>query len=274
MIAPPPGGAAPPIARHLVLRLLALVVAIVLAGAAALVTGWHRQLSLESLIDHRAAVAAFVAARPVTALAIYIAGYALAAGMALPGVVVLTLGGGAFFGGPIGGGAAIVGATSGATLVFLLVRTALRDLMMRRMRAQIARFAEGFRGNAFSFLLFLRLVPIFPFTLGNVLPALCDVRLATFVVATGLGIAPMTLAVAFFGEALDTVLAAELASYRECIAAHESGCRIVFSVWTAVTPEFIAGLVILGIAALLPVFVRRYAPRRHPMLKADRPHDH
>jgi uncharacterized membrane protein YdjX (TVP38/TMEM64 family) len=262
------------LARHLVLRLLGLLALIVLAGAAALATGWHRQLSLESLIDHRAAVAAFVASRPVTALAIYIAGYALAAGMALPGVVVLTLGGGAFFGGAIGGAAAIIGATCGATLVFLFVRTTLRDVMMRRMRAQIAHFAESFRSNAFSFLLFLRLLPIFPFTLGNVLPALCNVRIATFVTATGLGIAPITLAVAFFGEALDDTLAAEIASYRDCIAAHGTGCRIAFSVWKAVTPEFVAGLAILGIAALLPVAVKRYVSRHPRILDSDRSHDH
>ncbi|MEJ2434613.1 MAG: VTT domain-containing protein [Pseudolabrys sp.] len=249
------------VARQSIRRLwrsaaLLLLVIVVLAGALAL--GGYKQLSLESLLRHRAAIAALVAGHPVTALAGFVACYALAAGLALPGVVFLTIGGGVFFGGLLGGFAAVAGATTGATAVFLLARLALRDLVMRWLGPQVARFAAGFRASGFNYLLFIRLVPIFPFSLGNLLPALCDVRLVTFVAATFIGITPMTLAIAFFGAGLDSALATEIAQYRACQAAGRADCSVDFKLWMAVTPELLFGLVALGVAALLPVLIRRF----------------
>jgi uncharacterized membrane protein YdjX (TVP38/TMEM64 family) len=133
---------------------------------------------------------------------------------------------------------------------------------MRWLGPQAARFAEGFRESAFNYLLFLRLVPIFPFSLGNLLPALCDVRLGPFLAATVIGIAPMTMAIAFFGASLDSTLAPQVEHYRACLLAQKLDCRIDFQLWMAVTPQFVAGLAALGVAALLPVFVRRYRLQR------------
>ena len=171
-----------------------------------LALGWHKQVSLESLVRHRAMLAALVAAHPFMALACFVAFYALAAGMALPGVIFLTIGGGALFGGLVGGVLAMIGATAGATGVFLIGKTLLRQAAMHWLGPQVRRFAEGFRHGAFNYLLFMRLVPVFPFTLGNLLPALCGMRIGPFVLATFFGIAPMTLAIAFFGAGLDSAL--------------------------------------------------------------------
>jgi uncharacterized membrane protein YdjX (TVP38/TMEM64 family) len=151
---------------------------------------------------------ALIADHRVAALAGFIAFYALAAGCSLPGVVFLTVGGGALFGGLLGGFAAIIGATAGATIVFVLARTALGSAVARRAGPLVARFADGFRDGAFNYLLFMRFIPVFPFWMVNVVPALCGVRLATYVTATAIGIVPMTLAFAFFGAGLDSVLAA------------------------------------------------------------------
>jgi uncharacterized membrane protein YdjX (TVP38/TMEM64 family) len=235
-----------------------LVVAVLIAGALAL--GWHKQFSLESLLEHRAAIAALVAGHPAAALAGFIAFYAFAAGMALPGVIFLTIGGGVFFGGLLGGFAAVIGGTAGATMTFLIARNVLRGIVMRRIGPQVKRFAEGFRASGFNYLLFMRLVPIFPFLLGNLLPALCNVRLRTFMLATFIGIMPMTLAIAFFGAGLDRALALQIENYRACLSAGKADCGVEFHLWMAVTPQFGAGLFALGIAALAPVLVRRYRP--------------
>jgi uncharacterized membrane protein YdjX (TVP38/TMEM64 family) len=241
------------------LRLTATIVliAIVLALAAAIATGWHKELSLAALVRHRAATQALIADHRVAALAGFIAFYALAAGCSLPGVVILTIGGGALFGGPVGGLAAIIGATAGATAVFVLAKTALGGAVARRAGPLVARFADSFRDGAFNYLLFMRLVPVFPFWMVNVVPALCGVRLATYVTATAIGIVPMTLAFAFFGAGLDSVLAAQVAQYRACLAAGGADCRLDFELAMVLTPQLIVGLVALGIAALLPIAVRR-----------------
>src|SRR5438128_2346202 len=81
---------------------------------------------------------------------------------------------------------------------------------------------DGFRADAFSYLLFLRLVPAFPFFLVNLAPALVGVKLSTFVAATAIGILPATFAFAFFGSGLDSVLAAQGAAYRACLASGRS----------------------------------------------------
>ncbi|HEU5019749.1 MAG TPA: VTT domain-containing protein [Pseudolabrys sp.] len=245
-----------------IVAMVLLVVVVLLAIGAALAMGWQKEVSLESLIRHRAEIEALVLESPLAALASYIAIYTVASGLALPGVVFLTIGGGAFFGGLVGGFMAVTGASLGATAVFLVAKYVVRRPLMRWIGPQAARFAEGFRNGAFNYLLFIRLVPIFPFTLGNVLPALCGIRLRIFVAATYLGIIPMTLAFAFFGAGLDSALAAPLDRYRACMAAGGQDCRLDFHIWNAVTPQFLLGVVALGIAALLPALVKRWRQRR------------
>jgi uncharacterized membrane protein YdjX (TVP38/TMEM64 family) len=179
-------------------------------------------------------------------------------------VVFLTIGGGAIFGGLVGGFAAVAGATAGATAVFLIARSAFGGLFARLAGPLALRLADGFRADAFNYLLFMRLVPVFPFFMVNVVPALCGVRLAVFVGATALGIVPVTLAFAFFGAGLDSALAAQIAHYRACLDAGGASCRLDFDLRMALTPQLIAGIAALGLAALLPVAVRRWHGRTQP----------
>ena len=106
----------------------------------------------------------------------------------------------------------MVGATIGATVIFLVARTALGEPLLRRAGPRAAQLAQGFRADAFSYLLFLRLVPAFPFFLVNLVPAFAGVRLSTFVAATALGIIPGALVYAFAGTGLDSVIAAQQAA--------------------------------------------------------------
>jgi uncharacterized membrane protein YdjX (TVP38/TMEM64 family) len=166
------------------------------------------------------------------------------------------------FGIVLGGIAAMAGATMGAICVFLIARSALGELLVRRAGPVADKLMQGFRADAFSYLLFLRLVPVFPFWLVNLVPALCGVRLGTFAAATVLGILPATFAFASLGAGLDSVIAAQHHAYRSCQAAGRSDCRLTLDVDTVLTPELLAALVALALLALLPVMIRRLRARR------------
>jgi uncharacterized membrane protein YdjX (TVP38/TMEM64 family) len=105
----------------------------------------------------------------------------------------------------MGGSLAVIGATIGATLLFLAARTALGDFLRAKAGPSLAAFEAGFRENALSYLLVLRLVPAFPFFLVNLAPAFLGVPLGTYVVGTLLGILPATFVFASIGAGLGAV---------------------------------------------------------------------
>ena len=245
------------------LRLKKILPLIVLGAltAAIFAMGWHRELSLDTIVRRRAELESLVTAHFVAALAGFIGIYVVAVAMSVPGAVFLTIAGGILFGWLGGGLASVVGATVGATLLFLIARGALSDYLRRRMGARLNTIAEGFRANAFSYLLFLRLVPIFPFFLVNLAPALAGIKLSTFFSATALGILPATFAFASFGAGLDSVIAAQEGAYRACLAAARTDCRLNFDVRAAMTPQLFAALCALGLAALIPIALKRWRGR-------------
>jgi len=150
----------------------------------------------------------------------------------------------------------------GATIIFSIARTACGESLIRCAGPRAQSIAEGLRSDAFSYLLFLRLVPIFPFWLVNLAPALVGVRLATFVGATALGIIPGTFVYALLGNGLDSVIRAEGAEYRACLAAGTGNCRLDFDMAAALTPQLLAAFAALGVIALIPILVRRWRARR------------
>jgi uncharacterized membrane protein YdjX (TVP38/TMEM64 family) len=170
------------------------------------------------------------------------------------------------FGWLLGGILSIVGATLGATGIFLIARTALSDVLAARAGPWLARLRDGFREDAFNYLLFLRLVPIFPFWLVNLAPGLLGVGLGTYVAATVLGIIPGTFAFSLAGSGLDSLIAAQQSVHESCLAkmgpdAQES-CPYALDPGALLTPELIAALVALGVVALIPVLIKRF--RRGP----------
>ncbi|MGH6728381.1 MAG: TVP38/TMEM64 family protein [Pseudolabrys sp.] len=252
-------------ARSLTRRLAPLVAVVLLAGAAYFFIG-RSGISLEALIKHRMAIDAFVGEHRVLAVLAYVALYTVAVALSVPGAVILTVTGGFLFGVAVGASAAVIGATLGATLIFLVARTALGEPLLRRAGPRAAQLAQGFREDAFSYLLFLRLVPAFPFFLVNLVPALAGVRLAPFVAATVLGIIPGAVVYAFAGTGLDSVIAAQQAANRSCLAAGRTDCHMVFDAKDVLTPQLIGALIALGLLALVPVVVKRLRARsRAPM---------
>jgi uncharacterized membrane protein YdjX (TVP38/TMEM64 family) len=243
-------------ARWRVRRILPLsIVAIVAATTIAM--GWHRQLSLETLLQHRAAIDGFMLLHWTAALATFVVLYIVVVALSVPGAAILTICGGILFGTLLGGFLTVVGATAGATIVFLVTRSAIGDSLKRRVSGLTHKFAHSFYQDAFTYLLFLRLVPIFPFWLVNLVPAVCGVRLTTFVAATAVGIIPGTFAFAFFGAGLDSAMAAEVSAFNACVTAGKAGCSLHFDLAAAMTPQLIIALIALGIVSLAPIAVKR-----------------
>lgn len=250
--------------RTLAWRLLPLA-AIVLVAVLVFAMGWHRALTLETLVRHRAAISAFVADQFITAVAAYVGLYIVTVALSLPGGAILTVAGGILFGTLVGGVAAVIGATIGSLIVFLIAQTAIGTFLTRGAGPLMTRVAEGFREDAFNYLLFLRLVPAFPFWLVNLAPALFGVPLVTFVVATVLGIIPATFTFASVGTGVSSAIAAQETAFNACLASGRTDCQLDFDLKTALTPELLAAFVALGVIALLPVVIRRLRARKQNM---------
>lgn len=247
-----------------VMRYLPLAVLIV-AMIGVFATGVYKELKLENLIAHRDDLKAFTAAHQVKALALYVAIYIGVVALSVPGAVFVTIFGGFLFGWLAGGLAASLAASIGATIVFSIARTSVGDVLMRQAGPRLKRLADGFREDAFSYLLFLRLVPLFPFWLVNLAPAFLGVPLRTFALATSIGVVPNTFAFAFAGAGLDSVIAAQKAAKQACIAAGGADCYMRIDFWALVTPKLLIALGLLGVMALIPVLVRRYSGRLRPL---------
>lgn len=235
------------------------------AGGFIFAMGWHRYLTLEHLAGNRETLRAFIEGNLLLALAVFVALYALTVALSLPGGAVLTIAGGFLFGWLVGGAASVIGATLGAVAVFIVAKSALSDVLQARAGPMLSRFREGFHRDAFSYLLFLRLVPIFPVWLVNLAPALLGVPFTTYVVTTILGIIPGTFAFSLAGAGLDSVIEAQQAAHQSCLAkAGEGGqesCPYGLDPSALLTPELIAGLVALGVVALIPVVVKWFRRR-------------
>lgn len=187
-------------------RLLPLAV-LLLGLALFLLLGLERYLSFEMLGKHQAALADWVAGHQVLAALAYLVGYGLVVAFSLPVAVVVTPLGGFLFGIWLGTALSVLGAMAGAVAVFLAARSALHDLFRARAGGKLGRLEEGFRRDGFSYLLFLRLVPIFPFWLINIVPALLGMPLAPYALATLLGIIPGALVYSSVGSGLGDLLA-------------------------------------------------------------------
>jgi uncharacterized membrane protein YdjX (TVP38/TMEM64 family) len=251
--------------RSLVRRLLPLAVVVALA-ALVLMSDWSSVLSLETLVRHRMAIDAFVAGHWLVGLAMFMLLYVTIVALSVPGAFWLTLAGGVLFGPFVGATATVISATIGAAIIFKIAQSAIGEGLLRRAGPRAAKIGEEIRGDAFNYLLFLRLVPAFPFFLVNLAAALVAVPLSTFVAATAIGIVPATFAFSLAGAGLDSVIAAQTTSFQACIAAGRSDCHVQFEPAQVLTPQLLAALGALGILALVPVAVKRWRARRRPQM--------
>ncbi len=187
-----------------------LVLAALLALAIA--SGIRSELSWASLAAHRAALAGFVASHLLLASAAYVGLYVAVIAVSIPGAEVLTISGGLLFGTWLGGALAALSATCGSSLLFLAVRFALAPAVARALAstgagARLERFRPLLERHAFRGVLTLRLIPLLPFWLVDLIPALLGINYLPFVAATALGILPATFIYAGLGAGAGQVLA-------------------------------------------------------------------
>ncbi len=193
-------------------------------------------LTLDALKDNRDRLLAFTDANFASAVTIFILTYCVVTGLSLPGAAILTLAGGFLFGGLLGTVFVNLGATSGATLAFLAARYLLRDWVEGKFRSRLGPIQEGFSNNAFSYLMTLRLIPLFPFFLVNMVSGLTRVSVGTYVAATAIGIIPGSFVYAYAGRQLGTINSLkEIAS-----------------------PNVLLAFALLGLLALVPIIYKKF----------------
>lgn len=237
---------APQTARPAAKLLRWLPVVCLLCGLVAFFAlGLNQYLTFDTLARHRAELLVWVEAHRVVAPLVYIVCYIAAIAFSLPGGIVLTLTGGFLFGPIFGALYAIVGATGGATAVFLAAKTALGDRLRAKAGSALQRMQDGFRRDAFSYLLVIRLVPLFPFFLVNIVPAFAGVSTRIFVLGTFVGIIPGTFVFASVGNGLGAVFDAGQTPELALLA----------------KPQVLLPLIGLALLALIPVGYRWWKAR-------------
>ena len=220
--------------------------ALLLGGLAMFLTlGGRHLLGWQTIALHYGTLTAATEANLWLAATAFLGIYIIAVAFSLPIALPLTLTGGALFGwGAVG--LVLVGATAGATVVFITARTAFADLARERAGPFLSRLEAGFSRNGFSYLLALRLIPAAPFWVVNIVPALTRMHLGSFVLATFIGIAPGTTVFVSVGRGFDHVL----------------GSGTVPDLQILSSPAILGPLAALGLLALLPVAWRQVQAAR------------
>jgi uncharacterized membrane protein YdjX (TVP38/TMEM64 family) len=228
------------------------IAAIVVVLGAAWAMGLHRYISFTELARHRGELVAWVDGHGWTAPVVFMLGYAVTVALSLPVIGILTVVGGFFFGVVPGALWSVIGATLGAAALHAATYTALGGWFARRADSShmvgqaIERMRAGFQRDAFSYIIFLRLVPVFPGFVVNLVPALMGVPLGTYVAASIIGFIPMFLVLASIGSGIGGILA------RGAVP----DLAIVFE------PQILLPMLGMGILSLAPVAYRRLTARK------------
>lgn len=226
--------------RWLPLLLIFLMLALILS------TGLQKYLSFESLKSNRNILLEWTNEHFLLSSLAYVAIYIIAVAVSIPGATFLTLAGGFLFGPFFGSVLVIISATTGATLLYFAVKTSLGDWLSQKATGWISRMRVGFQENAFSYLLFLRIVPIFPFWVINIVPALLGVSAATFIVATFFGIMPGSVVYVLVGNGLSHIFATN----------QTPNLSIIFD------PAVLYPLLALAALSVLPVIYQKFFKNR------------
>jgi uncharacterized membrane protein YdjX (TVP38/TMEM64 family) len=228
------------------LRVVLVFAAIAAALGIVLALDLDGYLTLDALAANRAWLLDRVADNAAVVVIAFIAVYAATVALSVPGAAVLTVAGGFLFGTVFGAIYAVIGATLGAVGIFLFVKAGLGDALTTRAGSAVDRLRTGFQDNAFGYLLFLRLLPVFPFFVVNLAAAILDVPLRTFTLATLIGIIPGSLIYASIGDGLGFVIDEKT----------EASLGAVF------TPEVFLPLAGLALLSLAPIVYKAIKHRR------------
>ena len=227
--------------------------------AIAYALGLNKYFSLEAIATNHAALETYVRDHLVLAVLIYMAIYIVVVSLSLPGAGILSIAGGFIFGWALSGTVTIFAATIGAVIVFQIVKTSIGASIAERAGPFVKKLSDGFAKDAFSYLLFLRLVPAFPFFAINAVAGLVRVDLRTYALATFIGIIPGSYAFAWLGRGLGSIIEAQTKVHDVCIAANGlAHCPFEISASSLVTPQLLIALAVLGVVSLIPVALKKW----------------
>jgi uncharacterized membrane protein YdjX (TVP38/TMEM64 family) len=220
--------------------------------------GLDKYFTLAALADHRDTLQGFVRDHWLTAIAAYVAIYILAVALSLPGAALLSIAGGFLFGWAVSAPMTVAAATIGATIIFQVVKTSLGAVVAERAGPFVKKLSGGFNRDAFNYLLFLRLVPGFPFFAVNAVAGLSRMPIKTFILATVIGIIPGSIVFAYLGTGLDSIIDAQKTMYLDCMATKGAGaCKFSLDVSALLTREILIAFAGLGAISLLPIFLKQ-----------------
>lgn len=233
------------LATQLPLGWLAVLALLTVGLPIAFALGVDGDAGLDALRRHHLDLVSFVTLKPIIAAFLFMTIFSLSVAISLPGVSFLTMIGGFLFGWVSATMLAQISATVAAAIVFLIARRALAQPVDAHAGPTVRRFASGFKRNAFGYVLFLNLVPIFPFGMIIALPAACGVKLWTFIAGGFLGILPGTILLTHLGSGLGGILrqdgAIDLSSF--------------------LTPQILLALAGLAALSLLPLLFKSITRR-------------
>lgn len=216
------------------------VFAVLIAGVAAWHFGLKDIFSLDYIQTSGAAIKATMDQNLLLGTILFIVVYVVSISLIPPLTVVLCLLAGFLFGMGMGTGVIVIGDMSAATLMFLFIRSSFgKPLRQRAGKIYLAAESE-MRSGAISYMLFMRLVPVFPFTLANIIPGLFHVPLRTFLWTTLIGILPSTVICTYLGQTISS-----LHNFED-----------LFSL------ELTLGLALLGLLALIPLILKKIKARK------------
>lgn len=222
---------------------------IILAGLAfALSQGWHNQLTPNALAQNAVYLDNLVKDNFWLVLIAFVAIYAAATAFMVP-ASALTIGGGFLFGVAIGAPATVIGATIGACILFVVAKSSLGETLKSISGPFLSKMEAGFNENAISYLFTIRLIPVFPFAVANIAPAILGAKFRDFALTTFLGIIPGTIAYSWIGSGLRGTLL-DAAKAGETV---DTGA-IVSAAAKNMLPAFIA----LAVVAMIPVVYKKF----------------
>jgi uncharacterized membrane protein YdjX (TVP38/TMEM64 family) len=198
-----------------------------------------RFMTLATLKANRQALLDYYAAHTLIMVAGFMAVYIIQTALSLPGAAILSLAAGAIFGSIMGTVYAVISASIGATLAFLVTRYLLRDMVLARFGSRLEGMNRELEQRGFNYLLFLRLVPVFPFFLINLAAGLTRLPLRTFVIGTLLGIIPGGFVYVNAGASLATIT----------------------SISGIASPRVLGSFALLGLFALIPALYGKVGKR-------------
>lgn len=233
----------PKVGPHFLIRLWPIYL-IIGAISVMLANGWHKFLSLETLQTQRELLTSFVSENFVIAVIAYLVVYACATLFMIPGALWITISGGFLFGLVGGSMMTVVGATVGASALFFAAKTSIGTTLQDKAGPFVKKMEAGFQEDAMAYMFALRFLPIVPFPVANIAPAILGAKYSQYALTTALGIIPAVIAYTWIGAGLG--------------ATFDAGETPDLA---GLAKNLVPALAALGVVSLIPVAWKKFGPK-------------